>query len=237
METTPRSDGLADQLAARIGRAIVAVQSGEPENVVVGLLRGQFVYDHNAVVPNENARHDPEFREAESRFWQKVQPTGYCWEWTAHRTKNGYGRVSFRGKSLVAHRVAYELLVGPIPKGMQVDHLCRNRGCVNPDHLEPVTPRENAIRAFSPAGIAVRTGVCQRGHSMDDAYRTKRADGKVVRRCRPCVRAAQRVRSAPTYERRCKECGGEFVGRQSNKVYCSAACVQRAYVKRRGANA
>lgn len=76
------------------------------------------------------------------KFWGYVLPTGFCWEWTGQKD-SGYGRYSGRP----AHRVTYEVLVGPIPDGLTLDHLCRNKGCVNPDHLEPVTSSENTRRA------------------------------------------------------------------------------------------
>jgi hypothetical protein len=70
-----------------------------------------------------------------------------CWEWTAAKDPTGYGRFSVARSMDYAHRAAYKLLVGPIPAGLDLDHLCRNRGCVNPDHLEPVTRRENLLRS------------------------------------------------------------------------------------------
>ncbi|MDF2899680.1 MAG: hypothetical protein K0Q46_6466 [Rhodococcus erythropolis] len=171
------------------------------------------------------------------RFWQKVQPTGFCWEWIATRNDQGYGRTRVGEKWKLAHRAAYELLIGPIPEGMHLDHLCRNPSCVNPDHLEPVSARENMLRGFSPLALNLRTSVCQRGHSMEDAYVTRRVDGTPLRRCRQCVRASQLVKTPAAYDRSCKQCGAAFTARQSNKVYCSAACVQRAYVERRARNA
>lgn len=72
------------------------------------------------------------------RFWEKVDKSGECWLWTAYTTKKGYGQTHIGGKTKYAHRVAYELSVGPIPDGKELDHLCRNRACVNPDHLDPV---------------------------------------------------------------------------------------------------
>lgn len=69
-------------------------------------------------------------------------PNG-CWEWTRGLTQDGYGRVSWAGASQLAHRAVYELLVGPIPDTLQIDHKCRNRACVNPDHLHPVTSKLN----------------------------------------------------------------------------------------------
>lgn len=69
-----------------------------------------------------------------------------CWIWIGGRSSGGYGYVRFNGKMQIAHRVIYELLVGPIPKGLDLDHLCRNRACCNPEHLEPVTRKENVRR-------------------------------------------------------------------------------------------
>lgn len=123
----------------------------------------------------------------EDRFWEKVIPTGFCWEWTAYLDRGGYGTFNrgAEGGMSRAHRVAYELLVGPIPEGLDLDHLCRNPKCVNPDHLEPVTSAENSRRAFSLAMITARTNICQRGHSMDDAY--VRPDTG-ARQCAECIR-------------------------------------------------
>jgi predicted DNA-binding transcriptional regulator AlpA len=87
-------------------------------------------------------------RTVEERFWEKVEPTGFCWEWTAFKDRKGYGRFRVDDRTMQAHRVAYELLVGPIPEGLHLDHLCRNTSCVNPDHLEPVDLAENVRRGY-----------------------------------------------------------------------------------------
>ena len=101
------------------------------------------------------------------RFWAKVEKTDTCWIWIAALGGgHGYGMIrSPEGrKMLLAHRVAYELLVGPIPPGLELDHLCRNRRCVNPEHLEPVTHRENILRGDSPPAHQVKITHCPRGH-------------------------------------------------------------------------
>ena len=112
-------------------------------------------------------------------FWQKVdkQPDG-CWFWTGYRIKRGYGMLTINQRQLLAHRVAYEWLVGPIPQGLQLDHLCRVTNCVNPEHLEPVTNAENARRA------ALAYTHCCHGH-LYDAENTiiTRTGAKACRKC------------------------------------------------------
>ena len=101
------------------------------------------------------------------RFWSKVDATGDCWEWIGARRKaDGYGafHVAGEGQTDVAHRVVWKLLVGPIPYGLTIDHLCRNRACVNPDHLQVVAHRVNILRGYGPSGIAFRSEACPNGH-------------------------------------------------------------------------
>ena len=84
------------------------------------------------------------------RFQAKIAPVwtryGICWMWDGWNSGNGYGKVWWEGKGEMAHRVVYELLVGPIPEGLILDHTCRNRGCCNPAHVEPVTTLVNTLR-------------------------------------------------------------------------------------------
>ena len=95
------------------------------------------------------------------RFWAKVVKTETdCWEWTGALNSRGYGCVGIAGKGYLTHRVAYEALVAPIPQGLTIDHLCRNKVCCNPAHLEPVTLAENVRRA------AVLITHCPRGHEL-----------------------------------------------------------------------
>ncbi len=130
------------------------------------------------------------------RFWEKVQKTEGCWYWTASLRGNGYGQIYIGerpGQSAYiapAHRVAYELLVGPIPEGLQIDHLCRNPRCVNPSHLEPVTSKENSLRGVSPSAFNSRKARCSRGHVFDGLNTYRYQNGK--RGCRTCNAAHAR---------------------------------------------
>lgn len=134
------------------------------------------------------------------RFWLKVErrhPLS-CWPWLAARSGWGYGLIlGARGAMVAAHRVVYELEVGPIPAGHEVDHLCRNRRCVNPAHLEPVLTRENVLRGV---GLTARNAAkvrCDHGHPLSGVnlyvYPSSSARaGK--RRCRTCHREGERRR-------------------------------------------
>lgn len=133
----------------------------------------------------------------EERFWSKVDKNGPvsdhrpdlgpCWVWVSILKPAGYGQFHegvSPNRALLAHRVAYELLVGPVPDGLQIDHLCRVRRCVNPGHLEPVTPAENTRR-----GAAVITH-CPAGHPYDEENTRVRPNGH--RGCNTCNRASAR---------------------------------------------
>lgn len=147
----------------------------------------------------------------EQRFWGKVNKNGTvpiyaphlgpCWEWDSH-TKDGYGYFSISsnsGRSLrPAHRLSYELAKGEIPEGLVIDHLCRVRHCVNPDHLEPVTDKVNILRGAGSGAQNARKTHCKHGHEFTPENTGRQHSGRY---CRTCGRAA----SLRSYYKRKKE--------------------------------
>ena len=135
----------------------------------------------------------------EKRFWMQVQKTSSCWLWTGGTTgKSNYGQIGVNGHHVLAHRFAYELLVGPIPDGLELDHLCRTHPCVNPDHLEVVTGRVNQLRGLNPELNRTRAKLitqCPNGHLYDEAN-TYRGPAGGGRQCRTCHIEKQRQRRA-----------------------------------------
>lgn len=112
-----------------------------------------------------------------------------CWLWTKSVTSGGYARVKHEGRTHAAHRLLYELTIGSVPADLELDHICRVRRCVNPAHLEPVTPRENTMRApTAPAAINAAKTRCDHGHPFDAA--NTQIDSRAMRQCRTCRRAS-----------------------------------------------
>lgn len=167
------------------GRTRISEKTDRSRDYIKGVPR-RFIYRHNGGPPVP----------VSERFWAKVEKTDSCWNWTASIDRAGYGRVRNRLGTCLAHRIAYELLIGPIPAGLVLDHLCKNTTCVNPDHLEPVTDAENRRRGDWIA--ANTTTHCQRGHALDavTAYvappGTKRPGTRYCRKCAAITAAHRR---------------------------------------------
>lgn len=128
------------------------------------------------------------------RLLKKIQKTNGCWTWKAATTggSNAYGTIYLNGRNRLAHRVMYELHFGEIPDSKEIDHLCRNKMCVNPDHLEPVTHRENMLRANVGAQNASKTH-CPHGHEYTPEN-TRVKNGS--RNCKACESAYRKKRKA-----------------------------------------
>lgn len=140
------------------------------------------------------------------RFWSKVAqlPGEACWEWRGSIDHGGYGQYRHNERTTSAHRYAYENRVGPIPAGMTIDHLCRNRACVRPDHLEAVTQRTNLLRGQTKAAENARKTTCPQGHDYtpENTY-TPPSGGRQCKQCRSDrkrheaeVRATRRTNTA-----------------------------------------
>lgn len=126
------------------------------------------------------------------RLMSRIEKVNGCWEWQGPVNHNGYGQMYAHKKKMTTHRFSYESFIGPVPDGLQIDHLCRNRKCCNPDHLEAVTQRENMLRGEAPTGINARKTHCIRGHEYTPENTRIRSKG--YRMCRACHREQRRER-------------------------------------------
>lgn len=131
------------------------------------------------------------------RFWAKVNKTKTCWLWTGALDSSGYGTSAPALYEARAHRISYTDAHGPIPKGMHIDHLCRVRSCVNPAHLECVTPRENILRGHGVAGTHARRTHCVHGHEFTPEN-TMRLKGETARTCVTCYKSRYARRAGAT---------------------------------------
>lgn len=136
----------------------------------------------------------------EERFWPKVSKAGACWLWTSSTFRSGYGAFRYDGQMRVAHRFAYELLVGRVPDHLQLDHLCRVRHCVNPEHLEAVPPQVNLLRGTGATAVNAAKTHCANGHEFtpENTYTVPPTDAlpNGGRRCRACKRSNDRTHKA-----------------------------------------
>lgn len=119
-------------------------------------------------------------------FWSQVSKSDGCWEWRGPVSPDGYGRTTVDGVRWFTHRYAYTVQRGEIPAGLVIDHLCRNRRCCNPDHLEPVTARENILRGVGVSALNAAKTHCGRGHLLDEANVYVPPKNPTQRHCRAC---------------------------------------------------
>jgi HNH endonuclease len=136
--------------------------------------------------------------EVVDRFLAAIEPDeSGCWLWSGDHFVDGYARMRVGGgQQIGVHRLAYELLVAPIPAGFHIDHLCRVKGCINPDHLEAVTQRVNTLRGEGPTAVNARKQACVHGHPFTPENIYWGSDG--YRRCQTCRRSWRRRKSVLT---------------------------------------
>lgn len=169
-------------------------------------------------------------RTQDQRFWPKVNKAGpapecrpdlgSCWIWLAAKFPNGYGRSWWPPRDLLAHRVAYELAVGSISPGLVLDHLCRVRECVNPDHLEQVTQRENVMRSSNFAALNARKTHCIRGHEFTpENTRIRIAEDGITRQCRACAKKPSTGRSMGAHNAAKTHCPRNHEYSPENTIY------------------
>jgi hypothetical protein len=188
-------------------------------------------------IQNDNTTHSAEFGDARfpDAFWSRCahDPLTGCWLWTATISRDGYGSLKWKinGRSTHgAYRVAYVALVGIVPDGLHLDHLCRVRRCVNPAHLEPVTPRENILRGTAPSARNARKVACS---SCGGALSFMSQEPQSWRRCQACRRRTANALEAKRGElglchqaashgpatrgRRCDACASEHARREAER--------------------
>ncbi len=137
------------------------------------------------------------------RFWSKVGigAPDECWLWTGSTASKGYGLFWHKGRSVRVHRLAYELMVGPIPEGLTLDHLCRVRHCVNPKHLEPVTGKINILRGEGAPAYNARKTHCLRGHPFNETNIYRPPARPKTRECFECKNSRNKITNPKRYSK------------------------------------
>jgi len=122
----------------------------------------------------------------------KIKKVNNCWIWQDKSINtSGYAQIKIQKKQVLVHRLSYELFNGKLEKNLVIDHLCRNKLCINPDHLELVTRKENILRGFGPTAINSRKIACKKGHSLTGYNLIIRKTGN--RECRTCKNLRKRI--------------------------------------------
>jgi hypothetical protein len=127
-------------------------------------------------------------RPPEERFWDFVTKTSTCWLWHGRTDRDGYGAFCANYRDYRAHRYSYMQLIGDIPEGLVIDHLCRVRNCVNPEHMEPVTGTENTMRGEGAGAQNSQKTHCKYGHEYTEENTYRYNNGK-WRNCKTCKRS------------------------------------------------
>lgn len=162
---------------------------------------------HNAYIPTKTigiVSMPFTYKSLEERFWPKVEKTPIgCWNWLASLNGHGYGQFHLsNSQNIAAHIFAYRLVKGNIPKGLELDHLCRNRKCVNPDHLEPVTRKENLIRGKTLVAQNLKRTHCPKGHPYSDENLTNWEKKQGKRSCKTCKNERMNTLNREKHERK-----------------------------------
>jgi len=132
--------------------------------------------------------------DVDTKFWPKVSKTGTCWLWGGTLDESGYGHYQVSNERFTAHRVSYILAYGRVAKELVIDHLCRIKHCVNPDHLEAVTNGENVLRGIGPPAMNAQKTHCIHGHEFNEFNEANTYRGQGRRECRPCHNRRDRER-------------------------------------------
>jgi hypothetical protein len=178
---------------------MISQYNGQDATALVTLSRPRHADRSRAPLPNFNRI---QFSHKDLiRFWRNVQQAAspQCWLWIGRKNTKGYGifRVYGPTQNIPAHRFAWTAVRGEIPNGLTIDHLCRNPGCVNPDHLEPVTMRENTLRGVSVVAECARKTHCKRGHELTPENMRSGVGGRQCRVCRNITDRALRAVKDP----------------------------------------